>query len=346
MSLPVAKSKRDPYWDAVRGILIILVIWIHASSGVQFQFSATAWNFDYWVVARQLFNFPVAFFLFLAGYFVVQKHVSPKWIGSRAKRLLIPFFIWSFIYGIITLVATDTYTSVLNFLANVALGQTSVHLYFILVLVQLTVLTPLFIKLLHTKWAWMPFLITPLYITGMYIYALTVGELPPFYGTFFAGWSAFYFAGLWMQARPVQIPPLKGAVAIAGALFIVSIIEAYLLISSGGPVSLAISQLSISSIVYSFAIFGLALALKQRQKQMTPPNWVVQLGTVSYGVYFVHIVWIFALTPITKWLLAVFPVLPVVQILLVVTVVFLSVVSIQLTKRVIGKKYAALLFGF
>ena len=346
MPLPITKPKRDPYWDAVRGILIILVIWIHASSGVQFQFSAAAWNFDYWVVARQLFNFPVAFFLFLAGYFVVQKHVSPKWIGSRAKRLLIPFFIWSFIYGIITLVATDSYTNVVNFVANVALGQTSVHLYFILVLVQLTVLTPLFIKLLRTKCAWVPFLITPLYITGMYVYALTVGELPPFYGTFFAGWSAFYIAGLWMQARPVKIPPLKGAIAVAGALFIVSVIEAYILISNGGPVGLAVSQLSISSIVYSFAIFGVALALKQQKKQITPPSWVVRLGTISYGVYFVHIVWIFALTPITKWLLVVFPVLPVVQVLLVVSVVALSVATIQLTRRVIGKKYAVTLFGF
>ena len=63
-------TKRDQFWQAVRGVCIICVVLIHCKNGLGYQSSAEqGYFFDYWLVMRQLINFPVAVFLFLAGYF-------------------------------------------------------------------------------------------------------------------------------------------------------------------------------------------------------------------------------------------------------------------------------------
>lgn len=70
MNNNVKTSKtRDPYWQYVRGMCIICVILIHCKNGIEYRGSDIgAWNFDYWLILRQLINFPVAIFIFLSGY--------------------------------------------------------------------------------------------------------------------------------------------------------------------------------------------------------------------------------------------------------------------------------------
>ena len=57
------------------------------------------------VVLRQIINFAVATFVFVAGYFVNVDALSDKefsykhWIIYRGGRLCIPFMIWSLLYS-------------------------------------------------------------------------------------------------------------------------------------------------------------------------------------------------------------------------------------------------------
>ena len=68
-SIKISKTK-DAYWQYIRGICIICVILIHCKTGIEYKNDILgSWNFDYWIVMRQLINFPVAIFIFLAGYF-------------------------------------------------------------------------------------------------------------------------------------------------------------------------------------------------------------------------------------------------------------------------------------
>lgn len=70
-NLAVAKQKtKDVYWQWVRGICIFAVILIHSKTGIVYRNNIyDSWNFDYWLIVRQFINFPVAIFIFLAGYF-------------------------------------------------------------------------------------------------------------------------------------------------------------------------------------------------------------------------------------------------------------------------------------
>jgi len=53
-------TKRDQFWQAVRGVCIICVVLIHCKNGLGYQSSAEqGYFFDYWLVMRQLINVSV-----------------------------------------------------------------------------------------------------------------------------------------------------------------------------------------------------------------------------------------------------------------------------------------------
>ena len=61
----------------VRGVCILAVVMIHCPQG------AVGVDKAIWLVIRQFINFPVALFIFMAGYFVAPKSVNMKWLVNR-----------------------------------------------------------------------------------------------------------------------------------------------------------------------------------------------------------------------------------------------------------------------
>ena len=104
-----SESERNMYWQYIRGLCIILVVLIHSKTGISYQNGPYLWNFDYWLYMRQFINFPVAFFMFLSGFFtkIEECGVSTSYIVQRSKRLLIPFFMWSLFYSTIDLLINN-----------------------------------------------------------------------------------------------------------------------------------------------------------------------------------------------------------------------------------------------
>lgn len=59
------RQHKSEYWRAVRGICILAVIMIHCPTGQENSINETY----AWLILRQIINFPVALFIFMAGYF-------------------------------------------------------------------------------------------------------------------------------------------------------------------------------------------------------------------------------------------------------------------------------------
>lgn len=334
-------SERDAFWDAARGMAIIAVVWIHARDGA----SCVGLNFDYWVVLRDIINFPVALFFFIAGFLVNTQKLSPAgpWMKSRAVRLLIPFFIWSLVYGAISIAMDGAVDNPLVFLGQVLFGMTAGHLYFIVVLVQFTLLTPLIARVVQTRWVWCAYAVTPAYLAGMYVFAFSTGGLPPSYNYLFAGWAVFYVLGMHVKASGWR-PRVSTAAALLVVTLVLAIAESYVLLELGMPSSFAVSQLKVSSVATSIAVALLVLALHRPARSSA----ISRLGLDSYGIYFVHMVWIIALTSLIGRvpLFDNFPVLFVIQILQVAAAILLSQGMIWVTRRVIGRPIASKYLGF
>lgn len=64
--MKVSEKNKSQYWQMVRGICILAVIMIHCPNAI----GLSTGEFSIWMIIRQLINFPVALFIFMAGYFV------------------------------------------------------------------------------------------------------------------------------------------------------------------------------------------------------------------------------------------------------------------------------------
>lgn len=296
-------SARNTFWDAVRGICILAVVWTHTRVGIPYQGGPHAWNFDYWLIQRQLINFAVAVFVFLAGSFVSASKVTGRavpWLRSRAVRLGLPFLVWSVGYTLL-MAWIDGDRSPGHLVSDVVFGASAKHLYFIVVLLQLVALTPLLLRVLETRWRWLPWAVTPAYLVVLYAQTLPDGAPPPFANTWFAAWFVFYWAGLW--ARRYGTPPalgLRGALVATAVAVVASAVEASVLVGAGVDAGFAAGQLTLTSTLTSLVVIALLLALHERRRSrasLAAPGdgdrWLGldRLGRDSYGIFYVHLLW-------------------------------------------------------
>lgn len=85
-AVQAAACMRDPYWDVVKGLLIILMVLGHA---LQFAAGGNFWGDPLWM-GIYLFHMPL--FALVSGCFVFQsiRRHGGKFIGHIAGHLLVP----------------------------------------------------------------------------------------------------------------------------------------------------------------------------------------------------------------------------------------------------------------
>lgn len=148
------------------------------------------------ILIRPFLNFSVALFIFLSGYLTNFSQGIPikEFYKKRLIRVGVPYIIWSIIY-------TIAYSNYDNFIKNIMTGQACGIYYYILVYIQLTLLTPLSYKLVNSKYKILGFLITPIINTGYYLYIYyTNKEIPyPWNGNNFIIWYIYFYLGMFLQ---------------------------------------------------------------------------------------------------------------------------------------------------
>ena len=345
---------RDSYFEFIRGLCIICVVFIHAQNGIAYKDGATfSWNYDYWLIFRQFINFPVAIFVFLTAYFTDIKKVEEKpwgYLGKRGKRLLIPFLVWSLFYTAISVVKQGFHIDIIKLGTNIIVGQASTPLYYIVVLIQLVLITPLLIRCLKNKYLnLMAFLITPVYLILIYSFSYLAKHQIPHYEAVFPAWFIFYYTGLYIKIKAPVIRKKQRSIAkaitiVVGAL-IFSIAECYLMLFLGFPVGFATSQIKVSSFVYSISIVNLIFVLKDNIK--TKESLITKLGNYSYGIFYIHCFYLMIISVVMSYIPLVYNILPLYQVIEVVAALTLSTFTIIIiTNKIMGKKLSSKLFGF
>ena len=127
---------------------------------------------------------------------------------------------WSVLYTLINIIASQEPINIIKTVAKLLLGLSSGHLYYILVLIQLTLITPFLIKIIQSnrKGSKVLFLVTPLYLLMLYVYSAVFKEQFLFYQTFFSAWFGFYYYGLWVKIKGYK-PLFKNHVIRKSILF-------------------------------------------------------------------------------------------------------------------------------
>lgn len=201
-----------------------------------------------WLVLQQLINFPVVLFIFMAGYFVNTDKVE---LSTRAYALNRGATV-STVFGMeqcgsVYIVKDWLITgevSLKHIIYVYCTGKAATPFYYIVVLVQLTLLTPWLVRMKNRRWLYM---VTPIYLVILYIYNLATGSMPRLYETVFPAWFSFYVLGLDCRSgKWVNVCRRAKNWWIAAVLGL-SIIEAFVLLRAGCAIGFVSSQIRFGS---------------------------------------------------------------------------------------------------
>ena len=288
-------KEKNIYWQSIRGICILAVIMIHCPTGQEYSLG----TYNTWIILRQIINFPVAIFIFLAGYFVNTEKIeesSKRYLMNRGGRLLVPYLIWSSVYILKNILFSGI--TIKTIIYELLLGKAVAPFYYIIVLIQLTIITPWLVK--YRK-CYM-YLITPLYLVIIYYYNMKNGNTPMFYETLFPAWFSFYMLGLdCKKMETCQLVTKEINLRWIIITLFISVVEAFALLKIGCSDSFASSQIKISSYLYVVAI--IFMLLKYQKKKSSGSNVekiLVLIGNYSYGIFFVHMLVLFVVEHVLR----------------------------------------------
>lgn len=139
-------------------------------------------------------------------------------------------------------------------------GKAQAQLYYILVLVELTLLTPLLMKAVdNIKISVLILSITPVYllITSAYRY-YTRAELS-WMGRDFCAWIIFYYFGMLVKRFGWKEINKKFLVRLYFVALTISITEGFIVNYKLGMFSMAIGQINLTTMIYSMAVISLIM---------------------------------------------------------------------------------------
>ena len=285
--------QKDQYWQKIRGICILAVVWIHAS-GFSNELNYNSFNGIYFFVIRNLLSFPVPVLFFLAGYYTKKCNNWVVFLKKRLVRIGIPYLIFSMCYMLFQILLYARIGDVVdmkNYLIKVPrillLGEAATPFYYSIVLLIFTLITPLLYSIMDTAHYKIPFYISGVFVLLLYYYQLTGNEMVRFF-PLTPIWLCFYYYGIITKTKK-HITFGGNMLAILCAISILlMLMESWTLIKFTNTGAFAYSQMRISAFLYAGAIIQYCIQKYKIDYIQTPLS---TLGDLSYGIYSIHCFW-------------------------------------------------------
>ncbi|WP_338919202.1 acyltransferase [Pseudomonas silesiensis] len=343
---------RDSYWDNWKGIAIIAVVAIHASGGTA-MFQEGSFNWLFGLTLRQFIDFAVPLFLAMSGYFSVNGSNGNvlSYYKGRFIRIIIPYLIWTAAY---ILIKTPTEAPSLGELASGIIFGTGIGIgYFVIVLSQLVILTPLYSKIQKPSHHIIIMAIASA-IGTIFVYYFSVfnphhllSKFPAYALPFFA-WYPFYHAGYFLARykENLKIDSTFRKIAIFG--FTVSL--AFSLIEGSfwaynENYSFGVSQLKLTSLSASLFLFFIAVSFKDKNtflNRYTPISW---LGANSYAIYLMHMLFLIAIQKLLKQSDNIYSFQPIYILLSAATAILTCAVVVFASQKTMPKSFSRNVLG-
>ncbi len=348
------QKDRDLSFDAFRGVAIIAVVAIHAIDVVSWKrYSQTGgWNGFFLVTYRQLLNFAVPAFIFISGYWLSKKPIKSladykAFLIRRLSRVLIPYLFWSFVllgYGVIKTHDINVRQIIFKLLT----GRATAVYFFIMVITQLYIITPLLQYINRKRYGLILVLI--LNVIGLlsaYLSRLYFNYWIPVSSAFYS-WIIFYEVGLLIGKSDNKVFTQKNVrFFILPAILVtllISGLETRILLSKYGYMYFAISPTKYSSFLYSACIILGFLFVRERFHHW--PKLLVTFGNYSFGIYLMHIPILNQAANLVQKSSAIYSFQPLYQFIVVLITISTCLALISITRMLLPKPLCRKVFGF
>lgn len=281
---------RTMFWDNVKGAAILAVVLIHASDPMLAEPSGSlTWVLG--LMLDQILDFAVPLFLAVSGFFARYDHNDTplRYYTHRFKRILGPYILWTLVYLAVFRPAdlVPPYHLIIALVTGAGIGIG----YFVVVLCQWIVLTPLMARIRSQQTHLVLIVVTSgLGLLYSYIVRLdpnggVLGQFPAYALPFFV-WSPFYQLGFYLQRFPHGGTVIARYAPLAAAAFLGLSMAEGLLISQHGNVVFGASQIKFTSFAYSVALITWLVARSKTDR------WSIKIlswcGRHSYSIYLMH----------------------------------------------------------
>ena len=200
------------------------------------------------------------------------------------------YILMDFTESILNITAIEPFHYIYMFLA----GKSATPFYYIVVLMQLVLLTPWILSITdkNNRSKMLLYVITPVYLFLVYIWCFTTGSQPPLYATLFPAWFGFYYLGLRVRNYNQN---LECSVFVFAISLFINIAEAIAFRDFGFSVNFYVSQITAGSFFYSACMIGLILKANQarinpEQNDTTLFRIFAKIGDCSYGIFYIHMI--------------------------------------------------------
>ena len=310
----------------IRGLSIIAVIVIHT-----YNTNTYAWG-GYGVAIRPFVNFAVGMFIFLSGYLTKENEngVYRDIIYRRIKKIIVPYIIWSFIFAIVN-------RRINTFIPDVFMSKCNGIYYFILVYIQMVLLIPVTFKLLQSRFSKLGWFVTPVSIFLIRYISLWFNiELGfPFQGELFVFWFGFYYLGVSLKNRYINLQLSKKYLTnLCLFSLVIQGVEGFIWYWMGN-FDMATTQLKMSSIITTGLfcirayIYIEADDLNLNEQPVILKKFLKVLGDNSFGIYLSHMLIIKILNKLVP-MANIFPINA-------IFVIMISTVCVMMAHRILGK---------
>jgi surface polysaccharide O-acyltransferase-like enzyme len=344
------QEKRDLSFDAFKGVAIIAVVAIHAIYAGGSPYSPA------FVYYRQLLNFSVPLFFFIAGYWSSMAKIESlrdytHFLRGRLSRVLIPYFFWSAI-----LLGYEAYCSgsidLYQIIFKLFTGGACLGYYFVIAIAQVYVLTPV-LQYINRRFEWYGFAaITIFGLAAFFILYLSryfevIGHLP--WALLFYSWIIYYEIGLFLPARYAQtITSPKFRVYIY-LIFPVSLLilltEISFMLYGGGRFDFALNPIKYSTLLYSICVILAFFSFKDIFSRL-PTKLIYKLGYYSYGIYLVHVMVLAQAATFIRRISIISSFQPVLQLILVAVTIMMCIVIINVSRKLLPNTFCRKVLGF
>ena len=317
------KNIRTQY---IRAMLTLLVIMIHSLVIYNSHFENIAAIF-----IRNICNISVPTFLYISGfYFNKIKYLNyPKnYLVSKIKRLIIPLLIWNLIYFV--LFSDFNIKSLLTF-------NTAPHIYYLCVLIQLILLTPILLR--YPKLSYIMLLLN---IAHLFIYRyiwISLNVQIPFHYYLFTAWIMYYILGLNSNNLPKS----------RGFLFIILLLFEFvynLLIYYKIGLEYALSQINLVNFIVSSTFITFINSSIKETKKSKVNETIKEIGDLSFGIFLIHMLVLKVVEKIIELFFEPMLIISIIVTILTLIICYVTIkILIKINKLTINSKFINYILG-
>lgn len=270
--------------QALRGLLALAVILVHIMP---------IGNDTIRIYLRPFCNMAVAGFIFLSGYLTKLEFDTKKFYKKRLLTVLIPYIVFTIFYTVLSGYKQGIVNMGFSLAKNLITTQAKMTLYYLIVYMQLVLLTPLLSKIAKQRSGVLNvilFAIQPLFILCLYLGVINgnIVKEAPWYIMFFPAWILYYYLGLQIGnglIKPKASTNILIAAVIVGVFL--QIIEGLIWYQNTTVRDMYFSQIRITSLLENIPIL-LLIAKYICNSAARTRRFICKIGDASFGIYLLH----------------------------------------------------------